>query len=108
MQKSTLIAFILILSFISIKGNAGYYKKTNKPSTAYHHAGTYRWPDYYVYYGGAAYSIYPYHSSYAYTYPSYSTQFVYPSYPYEGTYYRNDAILTPPPNVQGTGIFYRN
>jgi hypothetical protein len=53
------------------------------------------WPSYYSYYGypidgSSYYYSYPLNSAYYYSYPSYYTNFSYPSYPYNGYYYIND------------------
>lgn len=55
-----------------------------------------RWPSYYAYYrypiaGSIYYYSYPTNSNFFYSYPSYSTDWTYPSYPYVGKYYVNDA-----------------
>lgn len=56
------------------------------------------WPSYYAYYrypiaGSIYYYSFPTNSSFYYSYPSYSTNWTYPSYPYVGKYYVNDAPI---------------
>ena len=65
-----------------------------------------RWPAYYAYYGTTIYGSsylysYPLNSNFYHSYPSYYTNYVYPSYPFNGKYYVNQ---TPIPNP----YFYRS
>lgn len=89
-------------------GHHGYYV-TNGGSPSYSYAPRYHrgrttgGPRYYSNYTGVYNS--PYYSSY-YGYPSSYTNYVYPSYPFDGSYYYNDyETYNYPSNSVGAGVY---
>src|SRR5690349_10860944 len=91
--------FFTFLFVLPLQLFAAYYPRTGRQNTRHSyffypdHRQLYypRWPAYYAYYGSPIYGSsyyysYPLNSNYYYSYQSYYTDYVYPSYPYNGTY----------------------
>lgn len=91
MARISFFLFFFALVVFTTKIEGTYY---HRPANYSH--GHSQWPSYYAYYGGPAYTAYPYTSAYAYYYPSSYRNYTYPSYPYFGYYYRNNTIIRPP------------
>lgn len=105
MRKCLKLVLLLIIGctplFAKVPAKRGtvVYTKNNRGNLGNYYRNTRHWPSYYSYYGypivaSPYYYSFPMNNNFFDSYPSYFTDWTYPSYPYVGKYYINDAPVS--------------